>query len=156
MASRTGRRMRAILSFGVDRDCAAAAAQWHALVYRPVLSRKRRNSARVRASSRKPPSIFDVTMLTPRLWMPRVVMHSWVASTTTPTPRGLSTPSITVAICARSEEHTSELQSLMRISYAVFCLKNKTHQHSRRNATQSLHALIEVDQKYHRPTSTTY
>src|SRR3546814_1799753 len=26
---------------------------------------------------------------------------------------------------ARSEEHTSELQSLMRISYAVFCLKNK-------------------------------
>src|SRR3546814_1986421 len=28
---------------------------------------------------------------------------------------------------ARSEEHTSELQSLMRISYAVFCLKNKIH-----------------------------
>src|SRR3546814_5252950 len=31
---------------------------------------------------------------------------------------------------ARSEEHTSELQSLMRISYAVFCLKKKiTKQH---------------------------
>src|SRR3546814_9267473 len=29
---------------------------------------------------------------------------------------------------ARSEEHTSELQSLMRISYAVFCLKKKTKQ----------------------------
>src|SRR3546814_1026301 len=29
----------------------------------------------------------------------------------------------------RSEEHTSELQSLMRISYAVFCLKKKTHHH---------------------------
>src|SRR3546814_4143025 len=28
----------------------------------------------------------------------------------------------------RSEEHTSELQSLMRISYAVFCLKKKIHQ----------------------------
>src|SRR3546814_8393093 len=28
---------------------------------------------------------------------------------------------------ARSEEHTSELQSLMRISYAVFCLKKKSH-----------------------------
>src|SRR3546814_2152374 len=27
--------------------------------------------------------------------------------------------------CERSEEHTSELQSLMRISYAVFCLKKK-------------------------------
>src|SRR3546814_5802601 len=38
----------------------------------------------------------------------------------------------------RSEEHTSELQSLMRISYAVFCLKKKnraktTNQHQRQN-----------------------
>src|SRR3546814_10747941 len=31
----------------------------------------------------------------------------------------------------RSEEHTSELQSLMRISYAVFCLKKKNNQHTR-------------------------
>src|SRR3546814_3670279 len=31
----------------------------------------------------------------------------------------------------RSEEHTSELQSLMRISYAVFCLKKKTTSHSK-------------------------
>src|SRR3546814_2007805 len=31
-------------------------------------------------------------------------------------------------IAGRSEEHTSELQSLMRISYAVFCLKKKTRQ----------------------------
>src|SRR3546814_3745350 len=31
----------------------------------------------------------------------------------------------------RSEEHTSELQSLMRISYAVFCLKKKTHNTNR-------------------------
>src|SRR3546814_5692710 len=30
--------------------------------------------------------------------------------------------------CRRSEEHTSELQSLMRISYAVFCLKKKNKQ----------------------------
>src|SRR3546814_2886436 len=30
----------------------------------------------------------------------------------------------------RSEEHTSELQSLMRISYAVFCLKNKKNHHN--------------------------
>src|SRR3546814_6247926 len=33
----------------------------------------------------------------------------------------------TSTLFARSEEHTSELQSLMRISYAVFCLKKKTH-----------------------------
>src|SRR3546814_10870696 len=37
------------------------------------------------------------------------------------------------ARCGRSEEHTSELQSLMRISYAVFCLKKKNknyHSHT--------------------------
>src|SRR3546814_8914255 len=33
----------------------------------------------------------------------------------------------------RSEEHTSELQSLMRISYAVFCLKKKTHKQQQVN-----------------------
>src|SRR3546814_5813114 len=32
-----------------------------------------------------------------------------------------------LAMQRRSEEHTSELQSLMRISYAVFCLKKKQH-----------------------------
>src|SRR3546814_9415310 len=36
----------------------------------------------------------------------------------------------------RSEEHTSELQSLMRISYAVFCLKKKTQ--SNTNNTQTI------------------
>src|SRR3546814_3202707 len=36
-----------------------------------------------------------------------------------------------VARHLRSEEHTSELQSLMRISYAVFCLKKKTNQKNR-------------------------
>src|SRR3546814_9112957 len=34
---------------------------------------------------------------------------------------------------ARSEEHTSELQSLMRISYAVFCLKKKKKKKRRKN-----------------------
>src|SRR3546814_4469792 len=39
-------------------------------------------------------------------------------------------PALARAAGARSEEHTSELQSLMRISYAVFCLKKKTtHTH---------------------------
>src|SRR3546814_5530515 len=41
-------------------------------------------------------------------------------TTRRPRPRGT----------ARSEEHTSELQSLMRISYAVFCLKKKITTHS--------------------------
>src|SRR3546814_1335060 len=43
------------------------------------------------------------------------------------------TPDVVVTVCAsaageRSEEHTSEPQSLMRISYAVFCLKKNTKQ----------------------------
>src|SRR3546814_3368472 len=37
----------------------------------------------------------------------------------------------------RSEEHTSELQSLMRISYAVFCLQKKTHQYCTLSITTS-------------------
>src|SRR3546814_6290457 len=37
----------------------------------------------------------------------------------------------------RSEEHTSELQSLMRISYAVFCLKKKKKKTKNTNNTQS-------------------
>src|SRR3546814_1439753 len=39
-------------------------------------------------------------------------------------PAGTNCPT---ALMARSEEHTSELQSLMRISYAVFCLKKKNN-----------------------------
>src|SRR3546814_2963129 len=38
---------------------------------------------------------------------------------------------ITYLVGGRSEEHTSELQSLMRISYAVFCLKKKKTQHTK-------------------------
>src|SRR3546814_4205025 len=44
-----------------------------------------------------------------------------------------------VARIGRSEEHTSELQSLMRISYAVFCLKkkkSKTHKHYNNHQTK--------------------
>src|SRR3546814_3032298 len=41
--------------------------------------------------------------------------------------RPITAPPSSLGVCnaARSEEHTSELQSLMRISYAVFCLKKK-------------------------------
>src|SRR3546814_1550652 len=43
------------------------------------------------------------------------------------------------ALLVRSEEHTSELQSLMRISYAVFCLKKKKH-----HTTRILHTATAV------------
>src|SRR3546814_2901568 len=38
----------------------------------------------------------------------------------------------------RSEEHTSELQSLMRISYAVFCLKKKTRYYRNEQTTEQV------------------
>src|SRR3546814_6925566 len=40
-------------------------------------------------------------------------------------PAGAPTVAPSSMVASRSEEHTSELQSLMRISYAVFCLKKK-------------------------------
>src|SRR3546814_9956611 len=39
-------------------------------------------------------------------------------------------------VASRSEEHTSELQSLMRISYDVFCLKKKKKQTQKHNTTE--------------------
>src|SRR3546814_8193294 len=39
----------------------------------------------------------------------------------------------------RSEEHTSELQSLMRIPYAVFCLKKKNDNHTLQRNTNIIH-----------------
>src|SRR3546814_2607079 len=59
----------------------------------------------------------------------------------------------------RSEEHTSELQSLMRISYAVFCLKKKKNTKQIHNKTirthdktrtyqQDEHTIIETEKQY--------
>src|SRR3546814_10585550 len=42
-----------------------------------------------------------------------------------------------IFLVSRSEEHTSELQSLMRISYAVFCLKKKNHTTTHTSTIQS-------------------
>src|SRR3546814_10394169 len=50
----------------------------------------------------------------------------------------------------RSEEHTSELQSLMRISYAVFCLKKKQTKLTTQKKTHHLHNnTIKTNKKQH-------
>src|SRR3546814_5465450 len=54
--------------------------------------------------------------------------------------RGLAQPMMLetrrrLGIARRSEEHTSELQSLMRISYAVFCLKKKKNKKKQKQST---------------------
>src|SRR3546814_6296473 len=51
-----------------------------------------------------------------------------------------------LAFHVRSEEHTSELQSLMRISYAVFCLKKKkSNKYSNNKYTQPHHKHPHID-----------
>src|SRR3546814_2942706 len=78
-------------------------------------------------------------------------MPSWLCSATMATARSGCTPALNIPSTPRvltgsrpksssawvkhsnrSEEHTSELQSLMRISYAVFCLKKKTKKKEKR------------------------
>src|SRR3546814_9797249 len=65
---------------------------------------------------------------------PRIA--SWTTSVTAPASaaqhcgrvgEGRVVDDVVPVLDLRSEEHTSELQSLMRISYAVFCLKKKTN-----------------------------
>src|SRR3546814_9959098 len=65
--------------------------------------------------------------------------HSWLHRSFRPFPRS----------GGRSEEHTSELQSLMRISYAVFCLKKKKK--NNKNTHNILHIYkTTIDQKINR------
>src|SRR3546814_8290317 len=45
----------------------------------------------------------------------------------------------------RSEEHTSELQSLMRISYAVFCLKKKTRNRQYSNTILNKRSILTIE-----------
>src|SRR3546814_8590846 len=77
-------------------------------------------------------SVMPRTPVEVRLWNSRTsvawkrIALPWrVASSTSSSSVSSATP-IRRSSLSRSEEHTSELQSLMRISYAVFCLKKKT------------------------------
>src|SRR3546814_6829519 len=58
---------------------------------------------------------------------------------------GRRSPSSCISTACRSEEHTSELQSLMRSSYAVFCLKKKKHtrQNTYQTCTKRSHDTIQ-------------
>src|SRR3546814_9450163 len=81
---------------------------------------------------RRPPrstrtdTLFPYTTLfrSPRIALPAVAPSAMV-SVGRMIARSLSSHHRQASISPRSEEHTSELQSLMRISYAVFCLKKK-------------------------------
>src|SRR3546814_2587935 len=80
---------------------------------------------------RRPPrstrtdTLFPYTTLFRSIAAPASSRSSRGAAASTP-PRSSPTNAVRAATPTRSEEHTSELQSLMRISYAVFCLKKNT------------------------------
>src|SRR3546814_9178416 len=71
---------------------------------------------------RRPPRSTRTDTLFPYTTLVRSAMP-WATPSASVTSRNTSRP---LRARRRSEEHTSELQSLMRISYAVFCLKKKT------------------------------
>src|SRR3546814_8344025 len=58
-------------------------------------------------------------------WLPGGLMHANIGASAL--FAATSGSSVATAATVSSEEHTSELQSLMRISYAVFCLKKQTN-----------------------------
>src|SRR3546814_9593741 len=73
---------------------------------------------------------FRGDKITRRVWAEILQSDNFIAQTYVPTSNRLvrvdgETVARKMDVRLRSEEHTSELQSLMRISYAVFCLKKK-------------------------------
>src|SRR3546814_1821395 len=103
-------------------------------------------------SARPPQSRADITRSPTRKRVTSAPTASTMPATSVPGVKGRGGlrwyfPSTTrlVAKLTRSEEHTSELQSLMRISYAVFCLKKKTKQsnNNTNNYTSITHNIIE-------------
>src|SRR3546814_1070305 len=68
-----------------------------------------------------------------------------------PTAKAVSnSPALIAQYADRSEEHTSELQSLMRISYAVFCLKKKKTKTKNTQTTKNQQHPVQT--RHHRKT----
>src|SRR3546814_4689212 len=92
----------------------------------PVHSRRHARAAAARQTERRDMSLrrWSVTLLTALVALVTIAPLLWMVSVSFMV-RGSG--------AGRSEEHTSELQSLMRISYAVFCLKKKNQKNNRTN-----------------------
>src|SRR3546814_8930969 len=71
---------------------------------------------------------------------------AWTNRQSSSSCRGHRTWAISAKPTSRSEEHTSELQSLMRISYAVFCLKKKKKT-KQTNNTGQIHTIEILQSK---------
>src|SRR3546814_957496 len=76
-------------------------------------------------------------------WLQRDFAREWSASLKVKDARPYGEDEIVRML--RSEEHTSQLQSLMRISYAVFCLKKKKTEHHSTSFTQLIHQQTDTN-----------
>src|SRR3546814_2088843 len=122
------------LDNGGDDGAAAAARQdpavQKALTYQPSPEVERRthqelfDSIVVRIADPATKEKVEQTVTSDALWLQ---FHQVL------TKAGYSTTNLADVTTARSEEHTSELQSLMRISYAVFCLKKQKKRQTQSN-----------------------
>src|SRR3546814_1442077 len=95
---------------------------------------------------RRPPRSTRTDTLFPYTTLFRSVLGMQAGEMFIGADRGQRQPRGQSPVDGRSEEHTSELQSLMRISYAVFCLKKKkknsnkmTHNVFQQNETNNKH-----------------
>src|SRR3546814_4375701 len=91
-------------------------------IFGPLATRYREYAGHIHASAAHLLGVVDAI-----LDMARMENHKIALDEETFDPRDALAAAI--RMIDRSEEHTSELQSLMRISYAVFCLKKKKTQH---------------------------
>src|SRR3546814_2194648 len=86
----------------------------------------------VRPAEKKEGGLRETTRFLLLLFLFALILRSFIVAPFS-IPSGSMLPTMMIGDYLRSEEHTSELQSLMRISYAVFCLKKKkTHHNSSR------------------------
>src|SRR3546814_4654538 len=84
---------------------------------------------------------------------PASVAWRWASASTQPASTVMVAPTVTWTD-GRSEEHTSELQSLMRISYAVFCLKKKKKPtKTTQKQKRTHHRTAQLDKSHHHASS---
>src|SRR3546814_4425984 len=90
-------------------------------------------------ADRAEPDLVVWGSVIPNLGWSNIAREIWLDAKLNPNVPAFSVVlACSTSMTARSEEHTSELQSLMRISYAVFCLKKKnnkphtTHNHKQK------------------------
>src|SRR3546814_1073507 len=126
------------------------------LIYRVLFLMRRRPPRSTRTDTLFPyTTLFRSTTAISQPSRSRAALTAHAASSATPAPFHAITPGpLQPNHAARSEEHTSELQSLMRISYAVFCLKKK-NQHQSTNKIYPSTTSITLTQHHLNDTTTT-